>query len=168
MPPEADTAGPNRSGVKRWAGMWRSLPRSSHRRAAVRSVAAACAIAASSMVFAACDSGSDSKAPTPLVPVVRRMDVELRDFAFNPNAFEAPQGRVFNITAKNSGSTRHTLNVYKDAAFATPLTPDSHVEVAPGATEGLFVKFDAVATYYFRCEIHPQQMQGQITVKPSF
>ena len=92
----------------------------------------------------------------------------MRDFAFNPATVEAPQSRIFNFTATNRGSTQHTLNVYKDAAFTIPLSPDSHIEVLPGAVEGLFVKFDDVATYYFRCEIHPQQMKGEVQVKSSF
>lgn len=133
-----------------------------------RWVPALLALGITAVSLTACDSGSDSKPPTPVANVARRVDVEARDFAFSPTSFEAPQARIFNITVKNNGSTRHTLNVYKDAAFTTPLTADSHIEVAPGAMEGLFVRFDDVATYYFRCEIHPQQMQGQIVVKSTF
>ncbi len=154
--------------MKRWAGMWNRISRSVRRHTVARSLAAALVIAPTAIAFAACDSGGDSKVPTPLVPVERRADVEMRDFSFNPTSLEAPQGRLFNITARNSGATQHTLNVYKDAAYTTPLSADSHVEVQPGATEGVYVKFDDVTTYYFRCEIHPQQMQGQITVKSSF
>jgi plastocyanin len=116
-------------------------------------------------------SGGDSggkKTATPVPSSFRRADVEMRDFSFNPTSFDAPKGRPYNITATNSGSTRHTLNVYKDAAFTLPLSVDAHIELEPGAAQGLFVKFDDVTTYYYRCEIHPQQMQGQIHVKESF
>ena len=126
------------------------------------------ASAAIAVASVACESSSDSKPPTPGVNVARRVDVEMRDFSFSPTSFEAPQSYPFNITAKNVGATRHTLNVYKDAAFTIPLSAGSHIEVAPGAVEAVFVKFDDLATYYFRCEIHPQQMQGQVQVKSRF
>ena len=125
-------------------------------------------IAVALAMLGACGGGDAKKTPTTLPSSFRRADVEMRDFSFNPTSFDAPKGRPYNITATNSGSTRHTFNVYKDSAFSVPLSPDSHIEVAPSTAEGLFVKFDDATTYYYRCEIHPQQMQGQIHVKESF
>ena len=125
-------------------------------------------VIALAIVSACGGDGGAKKTPTLVPSSFRRVDVEMRDFSFNPTSFDAPKGRLYNITATNSGSTRHTLNVYKDAAFTVPLSPDAHIEVEPGAVEPRFVKFDDVTTYYYRCEIHPQQMQGQIHVKESF
>jgi plastocyanin len=89
--------------------------------------------------------------------------VNIENFAFNPADFTVPTGDspgVISIT--NLDSAGHTFTVYTDAEFSEPEGTD--VSLSGGANEVVIGNFSA-GEYFFRCEIHPSQMQGTFTAE---
>jgi plastocyanin len=132
--------------------------------------------------FAACgdddddsdDGGADSPATQPAAatqpaggstPSTSECCVTLTavDFAYEPApGFEVVTGAPFTLTLENEGESPHTLTVYEDEAFETPVDGADTGQVEAGES-GEFT-FDSAGEAYFRCEVHPTQMQGEITI----
>ncbi len=96
---------------------------------------------------------------------VAGLAVTAADFSFTPAAPEATAGEAVTVTLTNGGRAPHTLTVYEDEAY-TAAVADADTGTIAGGGEGEFtVTFEAAKAYYFRCDIHPSQMQGTITVE---
>jgi plastocyanin len=92
--------------------------------------------------------------------------VTATDFQFTPDTFVAPAGEAVTVQLVNGGSAPHTLTVYADAEYTEPVEGADTGRVSGGGAEGSFeVTFDAAGERFFRCEVHPGQMQGTITVQ---
>ena len=77
----------------------------------------------------------------------------------------AAAGDAVTLTLTNGGNAPHTLTVYEDEAYTTA-GADADTGTVAGGGEGAFTAtFNDSKTYYFRCEIHPSQMMGTITVE---
>lgn len=100
----------------------------------------------------------EEESPVPNVEVVAT------DFAFAPTTLTATAGEAVSITLDNQGAAPHTMTLYEDEAYATAVAGADTQNVAGGATGGITVTFDEAQTYYFRCEVHPAQMEGTIEV----
>ncbi len=103
----------------------------------------------------------DNVEPTSPEPDV---SVVATDFAFAPSTLEASAGEAVTITFQNDGAAPHTMTVYEDEEYETPLAGADTQQVAAGASGGLTVTFPDAQTYFFRCEVHPTQMEGTIDV----
>ena len=94
------------------------------------------------------------------------VSVTAQDFSFSPDEFKVSKTADTKISLKNSGSVQHTLTVYKDEDFKQPISGADTSRVSPGAT-GEFTlmasTFGDADDLYFRCEVHPSQMKGEIT-----
>lgn len=159
-----------------------------------RWAAVALAFAAASIVFVACgsDDGDDggrtttstrpaasatarssatqaSGSPGAATPGVTQgaaasdVKVVARDFKFEPAKLEATVGKTFNLTLENAGSSPHTLTVYEDSDFKNAHSVNIQA-VAGGQSETSPATFEEAKTYFFRCELHPDQMKGEIVV----
>ncbi len=137
------------------------------------------------LLLAACGGGSSSQ--TPAAPTARATTVAATATtapAVTPAAGGGSQSGATTISAKdvkfstdkltaNAGSNTFTFNnqdsgvphnfaIYKDSGYTQkvgatdiangPASADLKVDLQPG-------------TYYFRCDVHPTQMQGTITVQ---
>lgn len=85
---------------------------------------------------------------------------------FVPNAISAEAGQVIEILVTNVGSVAHNLHFpgldgeydTRDDWLVDPPT------VQPGETARVVVKFDAPDSYPFRCDFHPLQHLGTLTL----
>jgi plastocyanin len=93
------------------------------------------------------------------------IEVTAEDFSFSPGEFEATAGTPVTITLKNQGSATHTLTVYKDEGYAQKVDGADSGRVTGGASATFTTTFASAGDLHFRCEIHPSQMQGEITVR---
>jgi plastocyanin len=94
--------------------------------------------------------------------------VTAADFSFTPPNFSVSGGSDTTITLTNSGNVSHTLNIYTDADYTQAIDGAATGRVSPGAS-GEFTLTSAqvgsATELYFRCEVHPLAMTGEITVE---
>ena len=90
--------------------------------------------------------------------------VTAADFSFTPSEIEAGVGIAVTVELENTGDLPHTLTVYEDDTYATPVEGADTGNVAGGASGEFTATFDEAKTYAFRCDIH-NQMQGTLTVE---
>jgi len=95
----------------------------------------------------------------------RALNVSARDFLFDPNKPSAKKGQTVTINFKNDGSTSHTFTLYTDEDHTKAVANGDSGMVAAGGSKTLTVAIAADSgDLYFRCEIHPTQMMGEISV----
>ena len=104
------------------------------------------------------------EAPAAEEPQASEVNVTAADFSFEPAAVEVASGSEVTFNLQNDGSAPHTLTLYSDADFTTPIDGASTGNVSGGGSDSFTVTFDEAGGFFFRCEIHPGQMQGEITV----
>ena len=90
----------------------------------------------------------------------------MRDFSFGLDLSSLHPGEPgVAVTAENHGEAPHTITFYTDAAFTQKVPLGDSGTVAPGSSAGFeFAPPEGATVLFFRCEIHPTQMQGQIAV----
>ena len=94
------------------------------------------------------------------------LHVGMRDFTFALDKSSLTPATAVDVTADNGGEAPHTITFYTDAAFTSKVAGADSGSVSPGASkEFSFTPPDGAAVLFFRCEIHPTQMTGQIDVK---
>jgi plastocyanin len=82
--------------------------------------------------------------------------------AFDPSDFSVPADADVVIAITNEDSVAHNFTVYKDDAFTE--MQGTTLPLPAGGAGNVFGTF-AAGEYYFRCEIHPEQMQGSFTAE---
>jgi len=87
-----------------------------------------------------------------------------KDFSFDPESFSVAAGKDVTITLNNQGTATHTLTVYKDDKFTQPVSAADTKNVS-GGSKGEFTNNFTAGEYYFRCQRHPTQMQGEFDAK---
>jgi len=93
----------------------------------------------------------------------KQLTITAKDFSFSADAVNVAKGDTIAITFKNSGSATHTLAFYSDAAYKNAIAGADTGSVSGGATKTLTVTADV--GLFYRCNIHPTQMQGKIDFK---
>jgi plastocyanin len=92
--------------------------------------------------------------------------ITAEDFSFSPARLTISGASDTTITLNNTGDVPHTLNVYYDEGYTDLLRETGNV--SPGANGELTIESDSIVeapALFFRCNIHPQQMEGTITVE---
>jgi len=99
------------------------------------------------------------------------LQISAQNVAFDKNCLAAPAGKGFTIEFNNQEATPHNVEIFptaQDAAsFSNALggaTGPSDIVAGPATVT---YKVDALesGTYYFQCDVHPQQMNGTFVVK---
>lgn len=108
-------------------------------------------------------STSPSAAASTAAGTQKNTTVTARDFSFSADDISVSKGDVINITFKNSGSTSHTLTFFTDKGYTTPIAGADTGSASAGSTKMLTVTADS--GLYYRCKIHPTQMQGEIQIQ---
>ncbi len=106
--------------------------------------------------------------PATAAPSVDALAVSAGDFAFSPNAIIVTGANDTKITMTNTGSAPHTMTVYRDQAFTQGIALAQTQPVAGGASDDFTLSsadIGAATQLFFRCEVHPSQMQGTIAVQ---
>jgi plastocyanin len=89
-------------------------------------------------------------------------------FSFSPSTLTIKRANNTKITMTNSGSAPHQLKVYRDDAYPDAVPGAETQRVAGGASDDFTILSTDIGSgdeLYFRCEIHPSQMKGEITVQ---
>lgn len=92
------------------------------------------------------------------------VQVQVQDFSFDPAKFAVPAGLPVKIEVRNSGAVMHTLTVYADADFITLVDGADTENIEAGEDASIETTFDP-GQYFFRCDIHPSRMQGDLTAE---
>ena len=117
-------------------------------------------------------SASPARATTPASggavatsPAGATLDVTARDFEFNPTTLSASTGKPLTINFSNQGGTGHTFSLYTDQQHTKAVANGDTGTVSAGGSKTLTLPASAITgNLFFRCEIHPTQMMGEITV----
>jgi plastocyanin len=89
------------------------------------------------------------------------VDVTAQNTAFSPDQITVPSGEPVTFRFTNEDSIPHTFTLYTDEAFEQPISGGNADAEQPQIT----IAFVAPGEYYFRCEVHPDQMQGTVTAQ---
>jgi len=95
------------------------------------------------------------------------LTVSAQNIAFNTNCLAAPANTAFTLQFTNNDSgTPHNVEIFTNSSATTRLggaTGPTDILVGPGSVT---YKVDALpaGSYFFRCDIHPQQMTGTFVV----
>lgn len=107
---------------------------------------------------AATSPGTSGNDETPPAAGGNVVDVKAENFAFDPAEITVPAGEPVTFRFTNADSVSHTFTLYTDEAFENPIGGGSATVQEPEIT----VSFIDPGEYYFRCELHPSQMQGEL------
>lgn len=108
------------------------------------------------------DAGTEATATLAADGGGTTVDITATDFAFDKTSFTVPAGEEINFALTNDGSAPHTFTVYTDEEYTDPVDVDVRTDAgASGSDSGTF----EAGEYYYRCEIHPTQMQGEFTAE---
>lgn len=126
------------------------------------------------MAFVACGDDDDTTTPTKAASAATtaggsgaaKVTVVATDFAFAPSKIDVKAGAATEITLSNNGQAPHSLSIYADKDFKTKADGGTIATTnasAKGTTN--FTPPAGATALFFRCEVHPAQMQGEISVK---
>jgi plastocyanin len=102
--------------------------------------------------------GDDTTTTTvPGGPVNAAATVDTNEFSFTPGAVTVRVGEA--VTWRNTGSAQHTVTPDAEAAITPPWVSR---RIAPDET--FVVTLSEPGTYNYFCSIHPDRMQGSVTV----
>ncbi len=116
---------------------------------------------------------TETSAPAPTAtattaPTVDALTVNAGDFAFNPNALSVDGANDTAITLNNTGGAPHSMKIYRDAGYGDAVAGADTDLVSAGASGSLTLtstNIGAATQLFFRCEVHPSQMEGTIAVE---
>ena len=132
------------------------------------------------LIFAACggddddDAGSDDPDATATEDTgsddsggdgATVVEIDAADFSFSPTSVNTEAGVELTFAVANTGDATHTFKLYKDADYRPSAVEGADTGNIESQTIGEFkVTLDS-GKYFFRCELHPGQMQGTITAE---
>ncbi|MEP6872070.1 MAG: cupredoxin domain-containing protein [Anaerolineaceae bacterium] len=91
--------------------------------------------------------------------------VTATDNKLDKATLEAPPNSSVTFEFKNAGKVKHNLHFLDKAGGAT-LAPGGEGKIIDGGqSEPINFKTPAAGSYYFQCDLHPDQMKGTFTVK---
>jgi plastocyanin len=93
------------------------------------------------------------------------ISVVAADFSFDPIELEATEGDPITVAVTNAGTQPHTLTVYSDEQFTEAVEGADTGNISGGGTGEFTTTFDEAGKYFFRCDIHPNQMEGELIVQ---
>ena len=91
--------------------------------------------------------------------------ITAKDFSFDPDEAEVNAGEAVTFTLKNEGSAPHTLTFYSDEDFTQAIDGATTERVSAGSSDEFTTTFATAGEVYFRCEVHPTQMKGEVKVQ---
>lgn len=100
--------------------------------------------------------GSDDEASAPAGGGAT-LTVTSENISFDPTQLETQAGTVTLVHDNRDEGTPHNLHVTGDGV-------DESTEVAAGPVKQRLTVELSAGTYSYRCDVHPDQMQGELTV----
>jgi plastocyanin len=100
-------------------------------------------------------------APPPVVTVA----ITAQNIAFNTSLITVPAGATVKVNLNNLDSgIPHTFSVYTNSAATTPIFVGPAI-TGVSSTTYTFSAPTTPGTYFFRCDVHPSQMNGSFVVQ---
>ncbi len=88
-----------------------------------------------------------------------------KNIAFNTSKITVPAGAQVTINFDNQDSgVPHNFAAYESSAASAPIFKGQIIN-GPGKIAYIFTAPSKPGTYYFQCDVHPTQMNGQFIVK---
>jgi plastocyanin len=78
---------------------------------------------------------------------------------------EATEGDPITVEVTNTGTAPHTFTVYSDEEYTEAVEGADTGNISGGGTGEFTTTFDEAGNYFFRCDIHPTQMEGELIVQ---
>jgi plastocyanin len=92
------------------------------------------------------------------------ISISAQNIAFNTSSVSVPAGSQVTVKFDNKDNgIPHTFSVYKDSSASQAIFKGQAI-TGPATTTYTFTAPTTPGTYYFRCDIHPTQMNGQFIV----
>lgn len=92
------------------------------------------------------------------------IDLTAKNIAFNVNSITVPAGSNVAINFNNQDNgVPHNFAVYTDSSASTTIFKGPII-TGPNMTTYTFTAPTTPGTYFFRCDVHPTQMNGQFIV----
>lgn len=87
--------------------------------------------------------------------------------AFSTSILEAPAGQAVTVELTNDSNVPHDIAFYAGPdADAPQIAASENIEGPGTSTSVSFTTPDSPGDYFFRCELHPLQMTGTLTITP--
>jgi plastocyanin len=112
-------------------------------------------------------AASDGSGPGggPVGPGPVSVTIVAKNLSYNVSTLTANAGSEFNVTLDNQDSgVLHNIAFYTDRSVSQPIAVDDLV-TGPGTNTLTFTAPAAPGTYYFRCDVHPDTMNGAFVVQ---
>lgn len=110
------------------------------------------------------DTAATTAAPTVAGPAPAAANLlTATDNKFDKATLEAPPNTDVKFELKNAGKVKHNLH-FLDKAGGADLAPAGKF-IDGGQTDSISFKTPAAGTYYYQCDLHPDQMKGALVVK---
>ena len=89
-----------------------------------------------------------------------------KDFSFSLDKDAVTKGGQVTIEFKNSGSATHTITLYTDDAYTDAVSGGDSGRVNGGGSKSFSFTTPADGDeLYYRCEVHPTQMKGELSLQ---
>ncbi len=113
------------------------------------------------------EPATETPEPDASQPVDVTIDVSMGDNFFEPAELEVEAGQTFRINLTNTGQLVHNLHITGlDGEYETADDIESEPSFQPaGGTGSLVAQIDEPGVYEFRCDFHPTEQVGTITVR---
>lgn len=109
------------------------------------------------------ENGEAPAAPT-AAPGTTQLTIVAQNLSFNPTTLTAPAGQPVALTMDNrDAGVPHNWAVYADRAYSQPIF-QGDLDSGPAPITYNFDAPSTPGTYFFRCDVHPDTMTGQLTV----
>lgn len=129
-----------------------------------RFLLASVGMALAGVLAAACADGDDSAGSAGTASATGELEITAESIAFDKDELSAPAGRSVRLTFLNKDATLHNVAFYRSEDAEDEIFVG---EIFGGPDKTIDYEFDAPAeagTYFFRCDIHPAQMNGTFVV----
>jgi len=93
------------------------------------------------------------------------VDLTAQNIAFDKSTITVPAGAEVTVNFDNQDSgIPHNFAVYTDSSASQSIFKGDTI-TGPATTTYTFTAPDEAGTYYFRCDVHPEQMNGDFVVQ---
>jgi len=131
----------------------------------IPSVEASGSAAPSGSAAASAPASAAASAPASASTGGTVLQVEAEGIAFKESTLTAPANQPFKIDFKNNDAgTPHNVVVFDGGDATAPVLFSGDLVTGP-ATKDYTFEAPPPGTYFFHCEVHPQQMTGTLVVK---
>ncbi len=105
------------------------------------------------------------EAPTPSAPGATVIQITAKNTAFDKKALTASAGQPVTVQFSNDDTgVIHNFAVYTDKSASQKIF-SGELTTGPQTVNYTFTAPSTPGTYFFRCDVHPDQMFGSFTVK---